>query len=130
MARNPRRRITRNAIELRVGRLGEVAGAPDLRPHAFRHFFSTYHAVRADTPLTVLQTMMSHGSRRTTERYLRADERNDAASSCNGEVAARSEQSEAGWSTPPNCVRPPNAGADRRARAQDVTASQPKGRFC
>ena len=72
----PARRITRNALEVRISRLARYAGLGRVTPHVLRHSFAT--AVGRDPQaVVVLRDLLGHRSVNTTSRYLhsRDDER-------------------------------------------------------
>ena len=71
-ARNTRR-LSARSIQLRVRRLGELAGlAVPLHPHALRHAHAT-GLLRAGVATAVIQQSMNHRSLATTELYLHGD---------------------------------------------------------
>jgi site-specific recombinase XerD len=76
MAREPARRLTRNALAVRVRRLGREAGLAGVTPHALRHSFAT-NTWRATQELVPLRDLLGHRSTATTNRYThsRAEER-------------------------------------------------------
>jgi integrase/recombinase XerC len=77
MARDPRRRITRNSVEVRVSRLARYAGLDgQVTPHTLRHSFAT-NTWRATRELVPLRDLLGHASTATTNRYThsRAEER-------------------------------------------------------
>jgi integrase/recombinase XerD len=76
MPTDPARRITRNALEVRISRLARYAGLGRVTPHVLRHSFAT--AVGRDPQaVVVLRDLLGHRSVNTTSRYLhsRDDER-------------------------------------------------------
>ncbi|HEY1479043.1 MAG TPA: tyrosine-type recombinase/integrase [Gaiellales bacterium] len=76
MPTDPSRRITRNALEVRISRLARYAGLGRVTPHVLRHSFAT--AVGRDPQaVVVLRDLLGHRSVNTTSRYLhsRDDER-------------------------------------------------------
>jgi site-specific recombinase XerD len=76
MPTDPSRRITRNALEVRISRLARYAGLGRVTPHVLRHSFAT--AVGRDPQaVVVLRDLLGHRSVTTTSRYLhsRDDER-------------------------------------------------------
>jgi site-specific recombinase XerD len=76
MPTDPARRITRNALEVRISRLARYAGLGRVTPHVLRHSFAT--AVGRDPQaVVVLRDLLGHRSVTTTSRYLhsRDDER-------------------------------------------------------
>jgi site-specific recombinase XerD len=73
---DPSRRITRNALEVRISRLARYAGLGRVTPHVLRHSFAT--AVCSDPQaVVVMRDLIGHRSVSSTSRYLhsRDDER-------------------------------------------------------
>ena len=76
MPTDPARRITRNALEVRIARLARYAGLGRVTPHVLRHSFAT-SVGRDPQAVVVLRDLLGHRSVTTTSRYLhsRDDER-------------------------------------------------------
>jgi site-specific recombinase XerD len=72
----PERRLTRNALEVRISRLARYAGLGRVTPHVLRHSFAT-SVGRDPQAVVVLRDLLGHRSVNTTSRYLhsRDDER-------------------------------------------------------
>jgi site-specific recombinase XerD len=63
------RRLTRNALELRIPRLARAAGLSQrVTPHVLRHSFAT-NTWRASQALVPLRDLLGHRSTQTTSRY-------------------------------------------------------------
>ena len=74
---HPERRLTRNAVELRLPVLARAAGLSQrVTPHVLRHSFAT-NTWRASQALVPLRDLLGHRSTQTTSRYThsRDDER-------------------------------------------------------
>ena len=73
-------RVTKRTVQLRLARLGELAGlASRLHPHAVRHAHAT-ELDRLGENITVIQESLNHSSLQTTRRYIHlTDERLRAA---------------------------------------------------
>ncbi len=108
----PARRITRNALEVRISRLARYAGLGRVTPHVLRHSFAT--AVGRDPQaVVVLRDLLGHRSVNTTSRYLHS--RDDERRAVLAEARAR----RLGRTSPVSPVRPSRASRDGRRRPGD-----------
>ena len=110
---HPARRITRNALEVRISRLARYAGLGRVTPHVLRHSFAT--AVGRDPQaVVVLRDLLGHRSVNTTSRYLHS--RDDERRAVLAEACARGSGGRARERAPVHASRAPG---DRGRRAGD-----------
>jgi site-specific recombinase XerD len=67
-------RLTENALQLAIKRLGKRAGVPRLHPHLLRHTFACRYLMQHKDPFA-LKNLLGHTSLAMTYRYVRAVER-------------------------------------------------------
>ena len=73
------RRVTIGGMELRLRRLGQIAGIRHVHPHKFRRTLAT-HAIDKGMPIEQVQKLLGHAKIDTTMRYAMVNQKNVKAS--------------------------------------------------